>query len=239
MRGLFVTGTDTDVGKTTVSLALLRAAAQRGLSIAAMKAVETGCRREADQLVPADALHLRAACWPSSPPPIELVCPHRFEPPVAPSVAARAAGERIDLERIDRAHATLAGSDPDLLLVEGAGGLLVPLDDDGLTIADLAARLGHPLLVVARDRLGMISHTLLTLEVAAARGLPVAGVILNVVDEHELVPSNLDELLRHARVPVLGRMPALPRPDPTAAPQLGAIAERSLELDRLLGPRAQ
>lgn len=92
MRGLFVTGTDTDVGKTTVSLALLRAAAQRGLSIAAMKAVETGCRREADQLVPADALHLRAACWPSSPPPIELVCPHRFELPVAPSVAARAAG---------------------------------------------------------------------------------------------------------------------------------------------------
>ena len=108
--------------------AVLRAAAQRGLSIAAMKAVETGCRREADQLVPADALHLRAACWPSSPPPIELVCPHRFEPPVAPSVAARAAGERIDLERIDRAHATLAGSDPDLLLVEGAGGLLVPLE---------------------------------------------------------------------------------------------------------------
>lgn len=233
MRGLFVTGTDTDAGKTTVGAAVLRAAARRGLVAAAMKPVESGCSRHEGALRPADAASLAAAVSPSMPRDLASICPYRFEPPVSPHVAAREAGVRIDLDVIARAHDSLVARDPDLLLVEGAGGLLVPLDDEGTTIADLAKRLGHPLLVVARDRLGVLSHTLLTLEVAASRGLPVAGVVLNVVDEREVVPSNLDEIRRHAGVEVLGRMPMLSSIEGDHADTV----ERSLLLDVLLGPR--
>lgn len=235
MRSVFVTGTDTDAGKTTVSVAILQAAAARGLVAAAMKPVESGCRRVEGALLPADAERLTSSASPTLPRGFELTCPYRFEPPVAPSVAAHDAGLRVELDVIARAHATLAAYGPDLLLVEGAGGLLVPLDDErGTTIADLAVRLGAPVLVVARDRLGVINHTLLTLEVAAARGLTVLGVVLNVVDEREVVPSNLQQLRRHAAVPVLGRMPA--HGLGVSRQQLGAVAERELDLSPLLGP---
>jgi dethiobiotin synthetase len=169
-RGLFVTGTDTGVGKTLVSAALLRYARRLGLVPIPFKPAETGCAPE-----PSDA----RALWRAAAPPVAEaeVCLYALRLPIAPAAAAEAEGVRIDLDRIaDRADALAAKGD--LLVVEGAGGLLVPYAD-GATGADVAKRLGLPLLVVARTALGTVNHTALTLREAERNGLTVAGLILN------------------------------------------------------------
>lgn len=171
MRGVFVTGTDTGVGKTVVSCALIRGLRQRGVDVGAMKPIETGVGAEG----PLDAIALRSAAGDAD--PLEDVCPQRFAMPAAPTVAAQAEGRRVDLGAIDAAYARLRARH-DYLVVEGAGGLLVPAAD-GLSMADLAARLGLPLLLVARASLGTINHTRLTLEGARARNLRVIGVVVS------------------------------------------------------------
>jgi dethiobiotin synthetase len=170
-RGVFVTGTDTGVGKTLVACALVRGLRSRGLDVGVMKPVETGVGAAG----PLDARALREAAGVQD--PLDLVCPYAFALPAAPTVAAAAEGRGIELEGIRRAFATLA-SRHGCMVVEGAGGLLVPLAD-GVSMADLARALGLPLLVVARASLGTINHTLLTLEVARARALRVAGVVIS------------------------------------------------------------
>lgn len=174
MRGLFVTGTDTGVGKTFVGCTLARGLRAAGVDVGVMKPAETGVPPEGPQ----DALALRAAAGVDD--PIELVCPQRFALPASPEVAARAEGRRVSLDAIATAFERLAARHA-FMLVEGAGGLLVPLDAD-FDMADLATRLGLPLLVVARARLGTINHTLLTLAAAGARGLDVAGVVISHAD---------------------------------------------------------
>jgi dethiobiotin synthetase len=172
-RGLFVTGTDTGVGKTLVAAGLLRLALRRGLTPIPFKPVETGCHTE-----PADARRL----WRAAAAPIAEadVCMHALPLPAAPALAAAAAGRRIDVAALaGRAHALAERGD--FLIVEGAGGLLVPYAD-GQTTADLAAGIGLPLLVVGRMALGTINHVALTLAEAARRGLPVAGCILSRTD---------------------------------------------------------
>jgi dethiobiotin synthetase len=169
-RGLFVTGTDTGVGKTLVSAALLRYARRQGLVPIPFKPAETGCAPE-----PADARALwRAACPPI---PEAEVCLYALPLPVAPIAAAAAEGVHIDLQRIAE-RATALAAKGDLLLVEGAGGLLVPYAE-GVTGLDIAKRLGLPLLIVARTALGTVNHTALTLREAARHGVPIAGLILN------------------------------------------------------------
>ena len=165
-----MTGTDTGVGKTLVAAGLLRLALRRGLRPIPFKPVETGCDPD-----PADARRLwRAARPPISP---DEVCMHALPLPAAPALAASAAGLRIDLGALaDRAHAL--GERGSFLLVEGAGGLLVPYAG-AETTADLAVRLGLPLLVVARMALGTINHVALTLAEADRRGLRIAGYILS------------------------------------------------------------
>ena len=170
VRGLFVTGTDTGVGKTLVAAGLLRLARRQGLVPIPFKPVETGCDPE-----PADARRLWRAARPPIPP--DDVCLHAFPLPAAPALAAAAAGRRLDIGVMAERARALAGHG-DFLVVEGAGGLLVPYAD-GQTTADLAARLGLPLLVVGRTALGTINHVALTLAEAARRGLPVAGCILS------------------------------------------------------------
>lgn len=170
MKGLFVTGTDTGVGKTLVGAGLLRLARRRGMTPIPFKPVETGCTPE-----PADARRL----WRAAEPPLapDDVCMHALALPAAPALAASAAGLRVDLIAVaDRAYALSQRGD--FLLVEGAGGLLVPYAGRE-TAADLAARLGLPLLVVGRTALGTINHTALTLAEASRRRLPVAGYLLN------------------------------------------------------------
>lgn len=169
-RGLFVTGSDTGVGKTLVAAGLLRLARRQGLVPIPFKPVETGCDPD-----PADARRLWRAARPPIPP--DDVCLHAFPLPAAPALAAAAAGRRLDLDAMVERAQTLAGHG-DFLVVEGAGGLLVPYAG-GLTTADLAARVGLPLLVVGRMALGTINHVALTLAEATRRQLPIAGCILS------------------------------------------------------------
>lgn len=218
--GLFVTGTDTGVGKTVVACALAERLRARGVDVGVMKPIETGVGAQG----PLDAIALAEAAGVAD--PMELVCPVRLELPAAPDVAAAAEGRTIDLGAIRAACAELRRRH-ELVIVEGAGGLLVPIGPD-FSMAELAADLGLPLLVVARGRLGTVNHTRLTLEVAAARGLPVAGVVVS----HGPIPlssadaANLGTLRALLGPQLLGELPPL---SPGASPPAGAIA-----LERLL-----
>lgn len=169
MSALFITGTDTGVGKTFVGCALAAALRARGRRVAVMKPVETGVAGE-----PEDARRLRAAA--GDPAPLDTVCPHRLRAPLAPAVAARLEGVTIDVARLVALVADRAAA-ADVLLVEGAGGLLVPLAGR-TTWADLAARCALPVLIVGADRLGTINHCALTARVAIAAGLAVRGFVL-------------------------------------------------------------
>jgi dethiobiotin synthetase len=220
MKAVFVTGTDTGVGKTVVSCALVAAFVRRGLRVAPMKPCETG---DGD-----DALRLIAAsghAWP-----LTDVSPFRFSLPASPAVAARAEGASVSLEPIRQAYARLT-RDADLALVEGAGGLLVPLDEQRL-MADLARALELSVLIVARPSLGTVNHTLLTIEAARRRGLRVAGIVFSRTSDTAGPdePTNPDAIARHGEVDILGTMPLLDRFDPGS---LADAAERHLALDRL------
>lgn len=203
-RGVFVTGTDTGVGKTLVACALVRGLRNRGVDAGAMKPVETGVGAAG----PLDALALRRAAGDAD--PLEDVCPLRYALPAAPTVAASADGRDVEVWAISRAYERLAVRH-ECVIVEGAGGLLVPVTEQ-LSMADLARELELPVLVVARAALGTINHTLLTLEVAVARGLSVAGVVVSHADG---VLSGADaanlQALRDSLGPALvGEIPPLP-----------------------------
>ena len=186
LRGLFVTGTDTGVGKTLVAAGLARYARRLGLAPIPFKPVETGCDPD-----PLDALCLWRAAQPPLPP--ADVCLYALRLPAAPALAAAAENQSIDVDRIVSRARELAALG-DLLIVEGAGGLLVPYAGS-TTAADLAAQLRLPLLVVARTALGTINHTALTLAEARRRHLPIAGCILSRVAEdiapHEAANADL------------------------------------------------
>ena len=173
-RGIFITGTDTGVGKTVVAAVLARLLRMRGLSVGVMKPVTSGCREENGRLVSDDALLL---CQAAGVDCSEDVAPYLLREPVAPAEAARQDGIVIDFARIRASFDRLAAGH-DFVIVEGAGGLMVPLAG-GLLVADLARRLELSLLVVARPDLGTINHTVLTCFAAGQMGLKVAGVVIN------------------------------------------------------------
>ena len=203
-RGLFITGTDTDVGKTYIAALIAKALVEAGHHVGVYKPVASGCRREGDQLVADDAV----ALWEAAGKPGDLhdVCPQRFEAAVAPNVAARAEGTSID-EDLLVDGLTCWTDRCDIVLVEGAGGLMSPLSDE-LYNADLAFTLGYPLIVVAPNKLGTINHTLQTLITAATfrEGLDIAGVVLNevAVDSSDASrATNREELEQRCVPPVL------------------------------------
>ncbi len=176
--GFFITGTDTGVGKTMVACGIAAALRKRGMHVGVLKPAETGCVPGPDgRLRPDDALRL--AFFAGCAAPFDDVCPYALRDPLAPAVAAAREGVTIDIERIGQAYARIAAAH-DLTLVEGAGGLLVPLTGR-LTFADLALRLQLPLLVVVGNRLGAINHALLTVRHAETLGLRVAGYVLNAL----------------------------------------------------------
>jgi dethiobiotin synthetase len=219
-RGFFVTGTDTGVGKTLVACALVRALRARGLDAGAMKPVETGVGEGG----PLDALALRDAAGGVD--PLEDVCPQRFPLPAAPTVGAEAEGRRVDLDAVRQAFARLSAR-RDLVVVEGAGGLLVPAAK-AATMADLAREMRLPVVVVARAALGTVNHTRLTLEAARARGLAVAGVVvshgrgpLSAADE-----ANLGELRRELADLLVGEIPTLARGAAPAPDAIDALLDR-------------
>lgn len=169
--GVFITGTDTGVGKTVAGCAIAEALRRRGIDVGVMKPIETGVGAQG----PLDAIALIEAAGVND--PIELVCPQRFELPAAPNVAAAREGHSVDVPAIRAAFQALRARHA-FLLVEGAGGLLVPIASD-FTMADLMAEMELPILVVARGTLGTVNHTLLTLEAIERRGLPLAGVVVS------------------------------------------------------------
>lgn len=204
---LFVTGTDTGIGKTLVTSAIAAAFATRGLRVAVAKPAETGCRRAGNDLVPADALALAAAAGDRS--PLAAICPHRFADPLAPALAAERSGTTIDVGALV-AQLQQRAAAADVLLIEGAGGLLVPLTH-AVSFADLIATLRARVLVVVGSRLGAINHALLTLAVLAARDLPVAGYVINRLAVDDLAVATNDALLQSLTpVPCLGTLPFLP-----------------------------
>ena len=198
MSGYFVTATDTGVGKTFVTAALAAALRARGRDVAVFKPVQSGALADDPS---GDAALLGADCV------------YAFRTPLAPLVAARAERRQIELEPILERARELE-REHEILLVEGAGGLLVPLSDD-LDVAGLAAALGLPLLIVARAGLGTVNHTLLTIEAARARGLEVAGVVLNG-DGDESTDDNPALIEARSSVRVLARIPRLADPSDAA-----------------------
>lgn len=201
---LFVTATDTGVGKTWLTALIARSLRERGLRVGAYKPVCSGAEIDvAENLWWGDVKELAAAIGGDF--DNRRVCPSRLKAPLAPPVAARHEGIRLDFGKMQEGAAWWLGR-VDVLLIEGVGGLLCPLTEEH-TIADLAQALNCPLLVVARLGLGTINHALLTVEAARNRDLPVRGVVLNEaqplasdlgIDENSL------EIARRANVPVLG-----------------------------------
>jgi dethiobiotin synthetase len=223
-RGIFVTGTDTSAGKSVLAAAICAALAARGELVAAFKPAVTGLD-EAPRGWPRDDELLAAAAGGLSP---EDVAPYRFGPPVSPHLAAELAGTRIETARlVDAARAAAAGSDA--LIVEGVGGLMVPLTA-GYLVRDLAVDLGLPTLIAARTGVGTINHSLLTLEAARSAGLRVAGVVMTPwpEDPEPLQRSNRATVERLGRVRVSGLPPT--RPDALAT------AGSTLPLDAWLSP---
>ncbi len=173
---LFVTATDTDVGKTFVACAVARALGARGRDVGVMKPVASGCEcGDSGALVSGDTKALVKASGATDPP--ELVTPVAFAAPLAPTAAARAEGASFERGRIFEAFEKLRARH-EFLIVEGIGGLMVPLEERW-TVRDMAKELGAPVVIVSRDALGTINHTALTVECARAVGLDLCGIILN------------------------------------------------------------
>jgi dethiobiotin synthetase len=214
MRGLFVTATDTGAGKTFVATAVARSLRRRGVAVRVIKPVAAGAEWVGGRWLSDDARVLAEA---SGEPDPSAVAPFTFPAAAAPPVAARLAGTTLSLG--DVANAVRARSSPNTVtLVEGIGGLLCPLTERE-TVADLAAALGLPLLVVARRSLGTLNHTLLTLEVARGRRLAVAGVVVTETEpvSGPAAQTNVEELRRRIDVPLLAVFPHCPACDPPEA----------------------
>lgn len=178
MSGIFITGTDTGVGKTLVAAGLLRVLRGAGVDAVPMKPVQTGCvRRRGVWVAPDLALSLKTAGLDPSEDEIAHMAPYCFHPACSPHLAARLAGRRISLLIIRRAFRQLEGAH-DLVVVEGAGGVLVPLDRQ-LTMVDMMKSLALPIVLVARPGLGTINHTLLSIHALRHAGLTVKAVVLN------------------------------------------------------------
>lgn len=216
-KGFFITATDTGVGKTIVAGALIRAVRSLGIKTGAMKPVESGCVREGEVLIPSDGMFLKQAAHMDD--PVTLVTPSCFESPLAPLPASEIEHREVDLGEITAAFGRLSKR-YEAVIVEGVGGLLVPITKKA-TVLTLARDFGLPLIVVARPGLGTINHTMLTVSCALKEGLAVAGVIINYSQppENSLAEKTNPKLLSQVcPVPLIGILP-----------YLKSLDERSLE----------
>jgi len=227
-RGIFFTGTDTGVGKTLIMGALAKALAAAGQRVGVMKPFESGCRQEGGQLIPEDALFLKKMSGTAD--DLSLICPYAFARPLAPGIAAQKENIAIDLERVATAFDRIA-SRCDLVLVEGAGGLMVPVGEQQLTV-DLIRLLGLPLIIVARSGLGTINHTLLTVKQAHAEGLKVLGIIVNKTspEPDEAEETNPAAIQKFSRIPLLGVIPHIPEPDRQNPELLSSLVRARIDL---------
>ena len=221
----FVTGTDTEIGKTLVTSALLHALAGTGVRAAGMKPVAAGCEEIDGVLCNEDVDAIAAAS--NLVLPRELTTPYLLHEPAAPHLVARAEGVEIDIERIAACYAEVARQ-ADAVVVEGVGGFAVPLSDTTDT-AHLARRLDLPVILVVGMRLGCLNHALLTAEAIAARGLVLAGWVANSVDTGmRQMAGNLEALERRLPAPLLGYLPRFDHPT-------AALAAAHCDFTRLPG----
>jgi dethiobiotin synthetase len=225
-RGFLVTGTDTGVGKTLVTGGLAAALARRGVDVGVMKPFATGAKRVRGRQVSEDAQFLRRASGVDD--PLDLINPVCLKAPLAPFMAAEVAKKPIDLQAVWKAYRELRARHS-TIIVEGVGGLLVPLLT-GFTVADFARRLQLPLVIVTRPSLGTLNHTALTVHAARSFKLPILGLVINDSSggrrglAERLNPA---ALRRQNRVPLLGEIPYLGA-DPVGAlghPSFDRIAE--------------
>jgi dethiobiotin synthetase len=206
--GYFITGTDTEVGKTLISCALLLHLRQTHPRVVGMKPVAAGTTPEGDN---EDAMALRAAG--SIRVPRELDNPYCLPLPMSPHLAARAAGQRIEVDVLVERYRQLA-TQADAVVVEGAGGFHVPLNDTQ-TGADLAQALQLPVMLVVGLRLGCLNHALLTAEAIRARGLTLAGWVANRIDpQMQAQEDNIAYLREHLKAPLWADVPRMAQPDP-------------------------
>lgn len=221
MKGVFVAGTDTGVGKTLFSAALLLRLADAGVLAAACKPVSAGCRREGGRLVNADA-ELLAATAPLQR-PLEVVNPVALEPAIAPHIAAAEAGVPLEAAML-AAACRRAAEGADFLVVEGAGGWRVPLNAQE-TLADVARLLALPVVLVVGLRLGCLNHALLSVAAIRADGLELAGWVANPIDPG--MPrreENVAALEARIGAPLLARLPHCRQPDePARAREAAAV----------------
>ena len=232
-KGFFVTGTDTGVGKTLVAAGLAYCLRRRGINLAVMKPVQTGGVVKGGRLVSEDLELLLEGVKLNE--PLELLNPYCFPEPCSPHLAARLAGTEIDPSRIISAYKQLADC-YEVVIVEGSGGLLVPLREDYL-MADLSRDLSLPLLVVADNRLGVINHAALTVKCAQARGLEILGVLLNQTKFLPPDPIQRDNpaiIARITQVPLLGAVPYREAQGAELLPAIAALLEDTLVVDSLL-----
>lgn len=222
-KALFVTGTDTGVGKTVLSAGLIRWARNRGVKAVGVKPVETGCVLRSGMLYPEDGAVLQEASQGDI--TLDECCPYRFSLPAAPYRAAAMEGSRIHVAELEE-HVRTIVAGADLTVVEGAGGLMVPIYEKTLMI-DLIKSLAFPVLLSARTRLGTVNHTLLSLEALRSRGIRVLGIVLSPCTdqsgpEEEYTPRDIARLAED--IPVV----TLPRFDPDELRDPAAIA-RTME----------
>ncbi|MDZ4098976.1 MAG: dethiobiotin synthase [Methylophilaceae bacterium] len=203
-QGFFITGTDTGVGKTLIATALVHGFAQSGKRVIGMKPVAAGAALQDGQVLNDDVVQLIAASNVEA--PLSLINPYVFEPPVAPHIAAAQAGISMRIPKLKSDFESLNDA-ADVVVVEGAGGFLVPLNDSE-DMADLAVALGLPIILVVGMRLGCLNHALLTVAAIAARDLRLAGWIANRIDPQMTnFSENLESLRQRITAPCLGVVP--------------------------------
>ncbi|MEW6163197.1 MAG: dethiobiotin synthase [Nitrospirota bacterium] len=219
-RGFFITGTDTGVGKTVITAALIKAIRLLGLKVCGMKPIETGCLKSKFKvkssklkvkdrgLIPTDGMFLREMAGMND--SIDLVTPIRFESPLAPLPASEIEGVPVDLKVIQKAYRELS-KNYDVVIVEGIGGLLAPIKKNYFVL-DLAKDFGLPIVVVSRPGLGTINHTMLTVNYATKEELNVAGIIINYSRPPEgtlAEDTNPEVIKQFSPVPIIGIFPYL------------------------------
>jgi dethiobiotin synthetase len=204
-QAYFVTGTDTEVGKTRISVGLMAALQQQGKRCAGMKPIASGCEWIENSWRNEDALALINQADVDL--PYDVVNPYAFEPAIAPHIAAQQQNVTISLDKIAKNFQTIS-EQADAVVVEGAGGWLVPINDE-FTMADLAAKLNIPVILVVAIRLGCINHALLTAESIRARGLTLAGWVANHIEESAQADEIVSSIQKRILAPCLGRVPFL------------------------------
>ncbi len=228
-KGFFIAGTDTGVGKTIVAGAMIKALSFLGHRVGAMKPVESGCCRKGDVLVPSDGIFLKQTAHMDE--PISIVTPCCFESPLAPMPASEIEQKKVDVGEIKRSFKDLSAR-YSAMIVEGLGGLMVPISKD-YYLVDMAGEFGLPLLLVARPGLGTINHTMLSVICAVKEGLEVAGVIINYSSPPDgglAEKTNPGLLARICPAPIIGIFPYLSSLDEDS---LTKTAIKNLDIEAL------